>query len=591
MAATDSPTAVAVEAPNPEWLLRLGGAYEDRKKNVVVLTGNVSDRQWSKTLGQFVTLEQSLYQACQKRGLLLVRFDVSNGFTFLLDDDERKFVELVVRGTSGDGKKKGLTADGVRELLSSTRGYSMAALTFLQQAARAIAGVARVDKSSPRLCVVVHYAGAIFPARDFDSLGEDDRQKLVSFLAWASAPAMAEENHLVILEADTRAEINSRILALPSTEHIEVELPSDEERGRFVRQLLATWKAQRVEVKFDDGNSVETFIEETAGIPLVKVEDMLEEAAGSGKPLTRKMVADQLNVILTAELGDIVKIQRPPQGIKDVIGQETAVGRLLKAFRWCDDPKKAIPAIIVPGPNGVGKTFTVGACANETGRVLVVLSGVRDKWFGETDRRFEKLLLVLRRFKGVVLYWEEARATLGSVHQNDVHETERRLTGYIIKLMSDKAYLGRVVSVLDTARPDGLDPDFKRRAPIMIPIFDPEEDARKTFVRTLLERNGGSVTDEELGQILERTKKYSSSDFDNMIRLARAEEVPPLKFLDQWNAADISLQRRFQALIAAQHCTYTDLIPPSIKALREQSTDGRDAVQDEIDSLRLILRL
>lgn len=556
----DNVTANAA-AENPEWMRRLATAYKPCGKSLVVLHGNVRDLHWSKAAKRFVALDQVIYHAV-KDGLLPVRFDAAQGISFFHEGDRAEFIKAVQQSTTTHSTG-GVSAD-IGAQIAVTGGNPLAALVLLKECAQAVANARLTKPEFRRLCIIVDYGGALFPAGDFDRLSEADRLRLVHFLGWVGSPFMATSEHLIVLVADTKAEVNSRLFGLPSTQTIEIDLPTSDDRNRFTRG----WLAER-QGTIDVEGGLDQFIADTAGVKLVAVEDLLEETYYRKTRLTRASVLEQVNSALVAELGDMVQIRRPLHTADAIIGRTAAKRRLFETFKRCRDPKTAIPVIIVPGANGVGKTFLIEGCANTDGWTMMSLT-VRDKWFGETDRKFEKLSLVLRRFRRVIIYVEEAAASLGSVHRGDVHETEKRLTGNIIAMMSNKAYLGRVLWVLDTARPDVLDPDFKRRAKLQIALFDPEGDERVAYIRELLSRNGLSVTEDELTRIVERTKNYSPSDLDTLVTLARGDTTPVLDVLEYWEAADISSERFFQSIIALLNCTYKDLIPPSLKQLSRE---------------------
>ncbi len=149
----------------------------------------------------------------------------------------------------------------------------------------------------------------------------------------------------------------------------------------------------------------------------------------------------------------------------------------------------------------------------------------------------------------------------------------------------DATLLGKVVWGLMTARPDELDSDVKSRAPLQIPIFDLEGDARGVFVRELFARRGVQLADPELRTVLDRTELYSSRDYNFLVRQVLAKRNPVAEVLNVWQASSsIVAQRRFQSLIAAQHCSYPQLTPDWIKRL------GPEAVQAEVERLRWSLQ-
>jgi hypothetical protein len=68
----------------------------------------------------------------------------------------------------------------------------------------------------------------------------------------------------------------------------------------------------------------------------------------------------------------------------------------------------------------------------------------------------------------------------------EVHETEKRLTGNFIKMMGDPKNRGRILWVFITSRPDLLLPDFIRRLEIKIGFFNPKGNDRLEFLKKIL---------------------------------------------------------------------------------------------------------
>ena len=276
----------------------------------------------------------------------------------------------------------------------------------------------------------------------------------------------------------------------------------------------------------------------------------------------------------------------PDHGPDAIVGSDATKEILRSVFARCENPETAISAVLVSGPNGGGKTFQMEAFAAASGRIVIELTGLRSMWYGGTDKQFERLLWFINTFGKVLLLVDEAHTAFGSVHKSDTHETERRLAGNFIKMVGDPQLRGKLLLALMTSRPDELDPDLKSRSPLQVPIFDPEGDARKTFVGQLFGRRGIALAPTELDGLLGRTTHYSARDFDNLVREVKAQAKPVLDVLQVWQAStSIFRQRRLQTLIASQHCSYPQLLPAALRAMEPE------AVQQEIEALKLALRL
>jgi SpoVK/Ycf46/Vps4 family AAA+-type ATPase len=243
-----------------------------------------------------------------------------------------------------------------------------------------------------------------------------------------------------------------------------------------------------------------------------------------------------------------------------------------------------VSAVLVSGPNGGGKTFQMEAFAAESGRIVMELTGLRGMWFGQTDKLFERLRWHITTYGKVLILVDEAHTAFGSVHRSDTHETERRLAGNIIKMMGDSRLRGKVLWALMTSRPDELDPDVKSRAPLQIPIFDPEGEARQRFIQELLQRHGLALSSVELHPVFQQTAHYSARDFDSLVREIKAQARPVLAVLQIWQASTaIVQQRRLQTLIAALHCSYPQLLPECLRTM------SADAIQQEAEALKWTL--
>lgn len=565
--------------PRPSFIDEVAHAYNSRGKRLVLVTGNVLDSFASAAARVFLPLEQTIYREWQSKFLVL-RMDMATGVSFY-DDADREALVGVCRRWDAIASEPQRIGD-VSALIEHHRYDPLPTLVLLQRLSDAVLKLRAADSSLAKpLCIVVQFAGSVLPDGDFDRLSEVDRQRLVTVLNWINDPLFVKGANLILLVSGTRSEVNRRLLALPSAHAVELALPADADRARFVRNFVE--HATRP-VQLDGGEA--SFVADTAGLRLTSIDDVLESAARSGEAVTRKAVLAEVNLVMQAELGDIIRVSIPDHGPDSIVGSEATKDILQSVFARCENPETAISAVLVSGPNGGGKTFQMEAFASASGRIVIELTGLRSMWYGGTDKQFERLLWFINTFGKVLLLVDEAHTAFGSVHKSDTHETERRLAGNFIKMVGDPRLRGKLLLALMTSRPDELDPDLKSRSPVQIPIFDPEGDARRTFVTDLFRRRGMTLTDAEGQELLARTTHYSARDFDNLVREVKAQAKPVLDVLQVWQAStSIFRQRRLQTLIAAQHCSYPQLLPSALRAAEPE------AIQDEIEQLKIALRL
>lgn len=565
VAAKPAPPAVVYDRPS--FIDAISNAYHGREKGVVLLTGASHDLYWSKEQKRFMALEQTLYQALSPI-FSVVRLDIATGIAFYDRDDQKEFGKVCARYDTQALPEERI--GNLDESIAETRHSPLPALVLLANLLERVnklrTGIAELkekkgEKVKP-VCTIVQFAGSIFPQGDYDKLNDLDRQRLVTFLNMLESPWFKQSNHLVILVADTRLEVNSRIIGLPATQCVEIELPTAAERDKYVDTFLA--RCPDGTDLFEKGRKI--FVEDTAGLTLNAVDDLLAMARGASVKVTRRAVLDEINMVLAADLGDTIKINRPEHGPADIIGYKKEVAILTDIFRRCDSIETAVSAILISGANGTGKTFLLEALAQVSGRIVIELANLRSMYFGQTDVFFEKLRLRIRTYGKILILVDEAHTAFGSVHKSDTHETEKRLAGNIIKMMGDRTMFGKVLWGLMTSRPDELDPDVKSRSPIQIPIFDTEGAERVTYIVDAFKRKGIPLPESDVDKVIEVTKLYSNRDLDNLVKEVKGSGRSAIEQLQVYRAStSIRKKRALQAMIAAQHCSYPELLPADLR--------------------------
>ncbi len=579
-----------------KFLNAIQDAYNFRRKNVMLLTGGVNDLFWSEHASDFFPAELAIHRELGEK-FNVVRMDMATGISFFDPETEEEIAEVweLVGSLEIEKPRAERQATGLKRIVADNKYNPLPNLVLLNglaeafQKARSVRNytqkeTGRSEKKFKPLCIILQYAGALFPEGDFSRLSELDRQRLVFFLNWISSPSFMDSPELIILVNPFRSEINSKIIALPNVSHVEIQLPNDAERSLFVQ----TFSKDRKDVRFENG--VDEFCKDTAGIALTNVKDLLEVGVSTGRVITRNSVIEERNAVIQAQLKGSIKVKFPSHGPQDIIGYAKEGEIFRSVLDRCNDVETAVSAILISGPNGGGKTYQLEAYAVASGRVPIELAGLRGSFFGETDQLFEQFRWYIGTFGKVFILVDEAHTAFGSVHSKDTHETEKRLAGNVIKMMSDPFFLGKALWGFMTSRPDELDPDVKSRSPIQIPIFDLEGDDRKQFVGEMFSRKKIYLSPDELDELLSATGYYSARDYNNFVKevLVRRKTNQQVKIADVikgWQASSsIKLEREFQDLIAARHCSYPELLPERIRNMSEAYTAER------IEKLRYILR-
>jgi len=575
----------------PSFLNDLNRLYHQRKKNVILMTGNIHDSFWDVTTNEFAAMDQVLYRALAEQ-FTVVFVDMA-GVSFLSEEDELNFARVwkSLEHLLPAEALRPEDLEAFRNMLANNTFQSLAALVMLKHLTDRLVRFRKTPQELKPLAIIVRLAGTLFPEGEINRLPELDKNRLAFFYSWLTQPEFREEKDFFILLSRTNSEINSLIRSLPHTANISIPLPDEAQRRQFIEHFLKNPKTSE-SLKLEGGE--ERFVADSAGLTLEVIKDLFEEAVSTKTPLTRNMLMAEINNLLREHLGDIIEVEIPAFGPEAVIGNDEHKQILDDVFERCEHLDTAIPAILVSGPNGGGKTFLLQAYAGKSGRVVIRIKNMRSMYYGQTSVVFELFRWYVLTFGKILILVDEAHTAFGSVHSPTTHEAEKQLAGSIIQMMGDERNFVKVLWGLMTSRPDELDPDVKSRCPIQIAVFDPEGEKRVAFLRELFKRKGvplDTLLPAEWEAFIAKTVNFSARDFRNltaeMIHARRKNpQISVLQVLDYWRAGmAIVREREFQMHIAALHCSYPVLLPERFRKM------GSEELIAATDGLRMLMQL
>lgn len=564
------------------------------QSRAIVVSGNIYDLYYDGR--EYVPLIQFMQNKTKIPGLVQVVYEL-NGPVRMSDDDRARLREAWTAWKNGiavdaipsrellqDGSKFELRRREFDQYLRDAIGNSTQALEFLRQLT-----ICSRSFLKENLLVIIEGADIILPAGDGDVARLNDAQlrRINIVTDWFGDPAFFNGKDNVLLFAESRSLIHSRVSRMPQL--LSVEIPSPDLQGR---KHYAQWHSA------NSGNrtildSIDMIAEATAGLSLHAMRQLLLASDYSKSPIQRQDTTLQVEHFIQSQLGDdVIEFKKPVQTLKDVIGftklKEFLTSYMIPRMKLPDD--RALPGAAIAGPIGGGKTFIFEAVAAELDMPVLVLKNIRSQWFGQTDVIFERLRRVLEALEKVVIFVDEADTQFGSVGEG-AHETERRLTGKIQGMMSDTKLRGRVIWLLMTARIHLLSPDIRRPGRVgdlIIPVLDPVGEDRKDFIRWML--GPTKLTEESLVDWLDREgleEDFSSAGFSALRSQFKA--IPP-KDADEIKAIvhdflqpAIKQTRRYQTLQALVNCTRRSLMPnPDI------SDEERAQMEAEIRHLEVM---
>jgi SpoVK/Ycf46/Vps4 family AAA+-type ATPase len=429
----------------------------------------------------------------------------------------------------------------------------------------------------------------IFPTGEISRLTDNDRKCISICRNWLSEPGFTNSFDRVVFMAESREQLNDKLSCLPQLVEVEVPFPDYNARLAAINWFCSKRKEEE-KPKLWSGATYEVLASYTAGLTIQVIMQLLKDfSPNSNKKneleriLEPKHVIKRVEEFIKSQLGESVEFKKPEHTLKDVVGfsklkrflRDEIVAPLKKTGKF------DYSGAVVAGPNRVGKSFIFEALAAELGVIILVLQGMRSKWFGDTDVRVNRLKRLLSVLDLALIWMDEAHTQLGGIGP-DVHETEVRLTGAIMNMMSDPRFRGKIFWLLADARVQLLPPDVRqpgRPGDLMIAVTDPKGKDFDDFVAWTI----NPVMKESSALFFETMKKtlegYSAGAFDFVRRQLKGKaakleksdltEAEITGVIDNLIIPEFKLVREIQTLHALVNCTRVDLLPMEFTSRQE----------------------
>ena len=541
----------------PQFLQTIIQKFNSGQSNQFILYGNVRDL-YSLGKDQFYFLTDCLKRLMdppegdQRR--VIVYYDLISGVQFRNQDDL-----VLVESILGRSELQKYMQDSVQNPLQ--------ALVFLQELSKI--SLHAIDSGKQGWGFIINHVESLIHRQEGNHLNEVEQRKAMIFHQWFTDPTFVRGHHLAILITQTLAELNEMVIELPFVTAIQVPRPNDIQRQRYLRFLK---KQHHVSLGLREKDAV--FY--TGGLTLQDLQKMFMQANHTGTKLTAEMIFQLTQEVIEKELSGNIEFPIIDHDFSDVIGSKKLLVKLeeMKSFILSGNSDLMPTGILVPGPNGVGKTYIFKAFAKECGYLPVIIKNVRGQYVGQTEMTWEKIRSILEVMGNVMVIYDEADTELGG-RGAGTHDVDKRLFGAVLRMMSDLNNRGKIIWIIITARPDKLEPDIKRtgRAGEHLSVFDPEGQEREEFIDFVMSKIGLSFNDfleDQKQRFLDHTASYSPADFIQLLtnlerkkhlisRNLTADEILETGY--DFIPADISLQRQLQELLAFVECSYQSLIP------------------------------
>lgn len=342
------------------------------------------------------------------------------------------------------------------------------------------------DLDKPFFAAVIEYVNTIVPTASAGDRAED-RDSLVTLLAWAKSRTIASARNMVVLVGDSlqsvapelRSETNGISL-------LKILFPDTPDREHVIEFYAKQYP-------FLDGSiDAKSFARLSAGLSRSVLGSVIKEARIKKKPITGDLVFEKKKKFIDEQSGGLVEVMQPLWGIDAIGGLEEHKkynAEVVAAIK--NGNLLAVPmGILLLGCPGVGKTVFAEAIAYEAGLPFVKLKNIREMWVGQSERNLDFALELIAAMAPVVVFVDEIDQEYQSRSGGPGDNTgvNNRLQRRLFEFMSDTTLRGKVVWLAASNRPDLLDPAMLRegRYDERIPFFPPNAEERaKIFIAIL----------------------------------------------------------------------------------------------------------
>jgi SpoVK/Ycf46/Vps4 family AAA+-type ATPase len=172
--------------------------------------------------------------------------------------------------------------------------------------------------------------------------------------------------------------------------------------------------------------------------------------------------------------------------------------------------------VLLYGPPGCGKTWSMRVIAGEAGLPVVVLpcNAVLTKWYGESENRLASVFAQCREANRMILLIDELDAL--ARHRAESHEATARLVTILLSEMDGIAEATQVLLVGSVNNVDAIDPAVRDRFDLKMEFRLPDREQ----LRAALAYYARQLTSDDIDELVEQMSGW------NFRKIARfAEEV------------------------------------------------------------------
>ncbi len=491
----------------PDWAKEIRQSYLSAAASVFLLHGVRDDVPYQDG---YVPLNAFIRKAfCGDK--VTVFYDLARGLTFPSPEDEKSFMTFLDVHQSRERIQIDLRESYQPEL---TVPLLEAFLTTRDNTA-----------------VIIDYVDKLVPREEERFMSFQQRRLVTTLRRWANEPRLVRRNNFVFMIADSLADVNDELYGrIGGAKLIGLPLPDYGQRLAYIEYQLARANGAEDISKASLSISPQAFATNTDGLSRVQIARLMQQAAGQGEPITVHHATEYKREVIASEIGDLISFMQPRFGLDAVAGVENQKEVLVNTAAALQAGRSAVvpKGILLVGPPGCGKTFTMQCFAHDAGIPFVELRNIFSKYVGATEANLERVFHYLNAMAPVFVFIDEFDQSYGRRVTSDSDSgVSRRVFGMFNSFLSQDEHQGKILFGAATNRPDLIDPSTMRagRFDMKLPFLLPKAGAREAILRVSLRSLGISDKGLDLGTVAEQTEGYSGADLKEICCVARRVAV------------------------------------------------------------------
>ncbi len=261
--------------------------------------------------------------------------------------------------------------------------------------------------------VIIDYVEKLAPREDERFMSFNQRRLVTTLQRWGSDPRLVRRNNFVFMIAEALTEVHEDLYnGTGGTKVVTLPLPDYDERLEFIDFAV---KEDSMEGDCHLDISRQALATNTDGLTRVQIGRLIQRAVGEDETLSLRHASEFKREVIQSEIGDLVSFMQPELGLEAVAGVERQKRLLVQTAEALREGRKDIvpKGILLVGPPGCGKTFTMECFAHDAGLPFVQLRNIFSKYVGSTESNLERVFHYLDALAPVFVFIDEFDQSYG----------------------------------------------------------------------------------------------------------------------------------------------------------------------------------